>query len=309
MDRSRGQVILVAALGIAVTLVALALVTNTAIYTENLATRETVSGQDAIAFEQSMDDGASDLLALANRYNASSHTSIRDRFAADVNNLSSGTGTESAAYGELTAIEVVNTTNGSRISLNETRNFTSADGDGNWTLASDVDAHRRFEMNVSQSALNDTGSPFRIVINTTTHEWNASVADGGDDNVSVAISNETTNVTCSVSANTTVFDVTEGTLAGESCDAPTAASTVDGPYDISFENASNVEGRFVLFVDRTKSEIADHYDPAPDTPSIDPAIYDATVHVTVRQPDLTYETNVTVAPERSPEGEVYGTVP
>lgn len=308
MDRSRGQVILIAALGIAVTLVALALVTNTAIYTENLATRETVSGQDAIAFEQSMTEGSSGLLALANRHNASSHSSIRDRFAADVANLSSGTSIESAAYGDLTTVDVVDTTDGSRISLNETRNFTSVAGDENWTLATDVDRTRRFEMNVSRSSLTDT-SPFRIVVSDGTDEWTASVAEDGGGNVSVDLSNESATVTCTVDATTAVVDLTEGTLAGESCDAPAYATNLDGPYDITFENASNVEGRFVLFVDPPQSDSDDVYDANSSTPSIDPAMYDATVRVTVRQPDLTYETNVSVAPERSPEGEVYGIVP
>ena len=149
MGRSRGQIILVAALGIAVTLVALALITNTAIYTENLATRETVDAQDATAYENAVEDSASGLLALANRYNATDHEDIHDQFTADVVNVTNATAIESARHGHLVRTAVVDTTNGSRIAQDPSSEFTDEDGTENWTLATDVEQTRRFELNIS----------------------------------------------------------------------------------------------------------------------------------------------------------------
>ncbi|AKH97675.1 DUF7261 family protein [Halanaeroarchaeum sulfurireducens] len=307
MHRSRGQVILVAALGIAVTLVALALITNTAIYTENLATRETVSGQDAIAFQQSMDAGATGLLALANRYNATpnseDHASIHDRFQADLDNLNAAAERESARHGELATVSLVDTTNGTRISQSETRNFTNADGNESWTIASDVEQIRRFEMNVTPNASTLTV----IVSDGSGNEWTADVADGGTDSVDVTLSNESNSTTCTVANESAVVDLTQGTVGGQPCDGPAFGSNVDSPYDVSFRNGDAADGRFVVFVDRDPGGVTTTQ--YPDTMSADAAIYDATIHVSVRQPDLTYETNVTVAPTESPEGDTYGIVP
>ena len=306
MGRSRGQVILVAALGIAVTFVALALITNTAIYTENLATRGTVNGQDAVGLEQSVEDGASGLVALANRYNATSHESIVDRFESDVENLDSAIAIEAARDGDRTRITLVNTTNGSRISQDTPGNFTNATVGEDWTLATDVDRTRRFEMNVSSGNLSDT-SPFTVVITDGSVDWTAELSPDGAGGVELTVTNDTTSVNCAVSNETAFVDLTEGTIGGESCATPAFGSDVSTPYDIRFENGSNVDGRYVLFVDRRPSAIDDtQYG---DGSAVEPALYDATVRVSIQQPDLTYESNVTVAPEESPEGETYGTVP
>ncbi|MFW6003342.1 MAG: DUF7261 family protein [Halanaeroarchaeum sp.] len=302
MDRSRGQVILVAALGIAVTLVALALITNTAIYTENLATRSTVNGQDAIAFEQSMEEGAGGLLALANRYNATDHSTIRTQFESDVSNVSAATELESVRHGDLGTVRVVSTTSGSQISQNESRNFTDTNASAEWTLATDVSQTRRFEMNVTRDDL-DATDPFTVNVSNGSAHWTAEI---GTDGSNITVANET-DVVCSVDAATAVIDLTEGTVAGDTCDGLGSVSSVDGPYDVTFENGDDGYGRYVLFVDRTPDEIDSGL--YGETPAIDDAIYDATVHVAIEQPDLRYETNVTVAPEASPEGEVYGTVP
>lgn len=315
MGRSRGQIILIAALGIAVTFVALAMITNTAIYTENLATRDTVSGQEVVAFQQSMESGASGLLALANRYNATSHTTIRTQFETDVESLRNGTEIASASFGDLSTVSVIETTNGSRIAQNESRNFTDANGTDHWTLATAVEQTRRFQMNVTAASLNES-DPFTVNVTNDTDEWSAEIAENGT-NVDVSVSNGST-TTCSVEPDETgsvVVDLSEGGIAGNQCELPTFAADLSGPYDISFENGSNAAGRYVLFVDREpiafEDDIADnsYADPADPGPSLHPAIYDATVRVSVQQPDLTYESNVTIAPTESPEGEVYGVVP
>ncbi|MFW5924073.1 MAG: DUF7261 family protein [archaeon] len=317
MGRSRGQVILVAALGIAVTLVALALITNTAIYTENLATRDTVNGQTAVAFQQSVESGASGLLALANRYNATDHSTIQSQFDSDVAALRNGTESSSARYGDLESVSVVNATNGSRIAQNASRNFTDASGAENWTLATDVEQTRRFQMNVSTSELSAT-DPFTVTVSNGSAQWTAEIAQDDADTANVTVDDGDNTTSCTVDTSDTgsvVVDLTEGTAGGDDCDTPLFASSVSGQYDISFDNSTNVTGRYVLFVDRTpdaiEADLADdpYVAPADDGPTLQPALYDATLHVSVRQPELRYETNVTVAPTKSPEGEVYGVVP
>lgn len=314
MDRSRGQIILIAALGIAVTLVALAMITNTAIYTENLATRSTVSGQEAVAFQQSMESGTSGLLALANRYNATDHSTIRNQFETDIETLRNGTEIASASFGGLSTVSVIETTNGSRIAQNESGNFTDAHGSENWTLATDVEQTRRFQMNVTVTSLTET-DPFTVNVTTDTDVWTAEITKN-ESAVDVSISNGTT-TTCTVETNETdsiVVDLSEGRIGDSQCEFPVFTSDLSGPYNVTLENGSHAEGRYVLFVDQEPTAIEggladDPYsDPADGGPSIHHAVYDATLRVSVQQPDLTYETNVTIAPTESPEGEVYGVV-
>jgi PKD repeat protein len=61
-----GQMILVGALLLAVTLVALALITNSVIYTENLVSRDEVNTDDAVAFRQAAGDGSRRAIVEAN---------------------------------------------------------------------------------------------------------------------------------------------------------------------------------------------------------------------------------------------------
>ncbi|MFB6081467.1 MAG: hypothetical protein ABEJ67_01465 [Halanaeroarchaeum sp.] len=307
MEGSRGQVVLVAALGIAVTLVALALVTNTVIYTQNLATRETADAVDSVAFQQATEEGVGGLVSLANRYNATSHSALLARLETDVKHYANATGIEAARNGRIASASVRSVTNGTRIFQNDTRNFTDVNGNESWTLATDVSNTRRFELNVSRNALNSS-APFRVRLSDGIGtDWTATFEPNGND-IAVTIDNGSA-VTCTVTAAHTVVDLTEGTINGTDCDAPPFGSGVGSPYAISFENADHVAGRYVLFVDDATVDSGPYATDPTEDPNQRPAIYSATVHVRMVRTDLTYETNVTVAPEDSPEGEVYGVVP
>lgn len=299
MERSRGQVVLVAALGIAVTFVALALVTNTVIYTQNLATRETVDGVDPVAFQQSTADTAADLLALANTYNASGD--IDGQFRADVANYSNASAIEAARNGHLATARVVSTSGGTRLYQDQPRTFANESGVADWTLATDVTATRRFELNVTRANLSDA-TPFTVTADDGSATWSATVA-GNATTVTLTVDNGTTS-TCTVAADTTTVDLTDPALNGTACDAPAFAEGVSAPYDVSFANGTEGYGRYVLFVDDGATPVAANY--AATLPDTAPALYGARVHVHVRRPDLEFATNVTVAPEDHPAGESYG---
>ncbi|MFB6125051.1 MAG: hypothetical protein ABEJ59_03740 [Halanaeroarchaeum sp.] len=299
MERSRGQVVLVAALGIAVTFVALALVTNTVIYTQNLATRETVDGVDPVAFQQSTADATADLLALANTYNASGD--IDARFRADVADYSNASAIEVARNGHVATASVRSTTPGTRIYQDHPRNFTNGSAVTDWTVATDVTATRRFELNVTRENLSD-GTPFTVIATDGTDTWTATIG-GNATNVTLTV-DDGTPTTCTVAAETTTVDLTRPALNGTTCDAPAFATGVGTPYDVQFSNGAQGYGRYVLFVDDGATVDGTNY--ASTLPDTAPALYDATVHVHVRRPDLDYATNVTVAPEDHPEGESYG---
>ncbi|MFB6094484.1 MAG: hypothetical protein ABEJ77_06050 [Halanaeroarchaeum sp.] len=303
MGRSRGQVVLVAALGIAVTLLALGVIANAAVFTEQLATRETPTGADAIAFQHAASDGVGGLLALANRYNASSRSEIESQFRADVADLRSATIDQSVRYAELATVSVRSTTDGTRILQNETRALTNVSGAGNWTLATDVSGVRRFVMNVSQDSLGGD-RPVTVIVDSKGATWRMTIApDGGNARVQTSAG-----VECTVSGPSVVVDLSEGHVAGTECTDLLVATGVSSPYEVRIRNGTSARGRYLLFA-RSASVPATNYatDPA-NGPIAAPAIYSATVHVRVVGPSITYATNVTVAPEDAPDGAGYGVV-
>jgi len=76
-DDDRGQIILIAALALAVTFIGLALVVNSAIYTQNLASRGEVAGSnDALEMRAMVETNVGQGVTAANRYNHSSQTAL-----------------------------------------------------------------------------------------------------------------------------------------------------------------------------------------------------------------------------------------
>ncbi|MFB9806517.1 hypothetical protein ACFFQF_15170 [Haladaptatus pallidirubidus] len=220
----RGQLILVTGLAIAVILVALVLLLNTVIYTENLATRGAdVGGRDAVEFRAVAATGTGQVIDSEN----------------DADHSSPEVATENASYGirryadllergyleRSTVAEISNLSLAEGMTLrheNTTRTFVSADGDQNWTLATNVGENelRRFRFDLSRDQLASSPSQaFRIV------------ADDGDDVRRVFVYRQGSEVVvatntaaggsptpvCSVTAARTTFSLTARTLGGESC--------------------------------------------------------------------------------------------
>ncbi|MFB6134200.1 MAG: hypothetical protein ABEJ55_04355 [Halanaeroarchaeum sp.] len=309
MTRSRGQILLIAALGIAVAVLALAVVANTALYAETLAARDTPDGGAALAFQESMESGAGDLLDLANRHDASKYATLVRRFEADVSALSEGAATQGALDGRVQSVRLVDVTNGSRILQNTSSEFTDADGAVDWTLAEDVADVRRFEIVTQRSSLNHTTgpSPFTVTVSDGSDTWRAEIAAADPNSIQLTVSNGVTTETCSVSGPTATVDLSAGRLNGTACSVPTIAETVSAPYAITVENGDAGAGRFRVYVEKTYPEIETApYNPGAGTdPYLTRALFDATVEVHYEGRAIEYSSNTTVAPTEPPPGAVY----
>lgn len=323
MDRSgsRGQLILVAGVGIAVTFVALALVLNTVIYTENLATRQQVDGQETIVYERAAEDGVGGLVSQLNYYDYETYKGLHGALNRSASAWANQSMRDRSSRGTAVSVDVVRATNGSHIVQESTRNFTSAGGSGAWKLAEGVNETRRFRMNVSRDSLASYGltdallgsDVFNVTVTGTSGDaWNLFIYRNSTTDVVVeTIRPDGTHQTCVVTSapSQVSIDVTGGTVEGTECDAlaPFRAGTT-APYGITFEDGTNIKGRYTLFVDKPLGPLRDG--PYSGTVGNDPyavrAIYDATVNLTVRDGQLTYESTVEVAPERPPDGETYG---
>lgn len=301
MGSSRGQIILVAALAIAVTLVALALVVNTAIYTENLATRETVDGSESIAFEQMVEESGAALLERVNRDNRtdgdySSHVSA---YRHDIRTLETFNQLHSASSGRITAVELTDVHNGTAIVQEDSLSAMDDDqGNSTWRLATNVQNSRRFVINVTSIS----NPPFVVNVTNSTSTWKMNVTNSGDYEIQT-YTDGTLQGTCNASGSSVTIDVTNGLVNNSACSHLEFAEGVGKPYTITFEHASNTTGSYHLIVDRQRGDIKttlseNYQDPGPD-PALYTAIYNATLNASVKQPDLSYSTTVTVEPDGS----------
>jgi len=80
VNRDRGQLIILTGLIVAVTMVAMVLLLNTAIYTENLASRGAdQSGREAVEYRATVVDGVGELIDEENGREHGSYSDVRTK--------------------------------------------------------------------------------------------------------------------------------------------------------------------------------------------------------------------------------------
>ncbi|GAA0282594.1 hypothetical protein [Halobacterium noricense] len=300
MDRDRGQLLLVAGLGLALAFVVLALVLNAVVFTENLATRNHGETDDVVGYERATEAGVGGLLVQTNTHDDADHANLRNVLGAGVGTWDANASLLSASSGTITAASVGSVENGTRIAQPDERNFSDANGTNDWTAAVDVSETRRFEAVVTPTS----GSPVTFTFSDGTASWRVEVIDEGSDTNVTAFQNGSRVATETQSSDTVALDVTEGTVNGTRIANWTFAENVSAPYDVSVENGGNANGKYGFVVDVPNAEddvsASTYADRSSGSPTAVPALYSATVAVSVQDDRVTYETNVTVAPESSP---------
>lgn len=331
-DRSRperGQIILVAAFALAVTFIALALVVNSAIFTENLASRGELGGSDeALYFRAELASMVGETIGYANVHNTSD---LSDAIETNVANTSYVIERQAAANGAFVNVTLPGPVvrDGSRITQNESsqRAFTSANGASDWSVVEDVQREsggngtRAFVMNVTKSSLSSDGSsPFTIRATQWTNagtDWQLRVwRDGSTSDVIVV---EVENGAGAVRECRTVVEeswarirVTEGTIDGRPCQAlrraadpgdtaPTDfrfAAGIGSRYNVSFANGTMAAGNYSLVTTNTSIAGSQTLNGSGSraSPYGTPAAYSIAVDYRYDTPKMTYRTRVRVAP-------------
>lgn len=309
----RGQIILIAAFILAVSFVVLALVVNSAIFTENLSTRDDVAGsQDALEYRAELKAGVESLVESVNE-NASLSPLDVD---ASVQNMSAQSGLSQARLGRIVNVSVISKEYGQRIAQdNASRNFTSNGSAADWTVVSGVSETRNFVINVTNpnSSIN-----FDVLANQSggPPEWEMTIDTNGDFTVSVETSTNSETPPCTRSPGShVIIDVTDATVDGEPCHALYRnQSTGDkmwfaeglSDYDIEFDDGDEIEGTYSLIVDETASINASNYHGPPndDYPYAqeDPndIIWSSTIKYSYLTSSLAYQTEIEAAPGELP---------
>lgn len=322
----RGQILLVAAFALAVIFVAMALIVNSAIFTENLASRGETAGSDgALSMRADVAANVGEGIEAANRNDNGSISDLTDAVEASVRNISKQTGRQSARSGRIVNVAYQSSSEGRRLYQSDGSAFSNETGTNDYVVAAGVaraddgNGTRAFEIEAEAISATNNSSAFEIraqrsLATGTDDSWRARIWRNGSDAVHVRTLKDNGSATvvadCEVTrdGSDTDFDIdlTGGSIEGEDCSAlatgPTgesfhfAAGTgvgASGNYDISFANADKIEGTYSLVV----------YDDGglslPSTSSSlqsDTALYDVTVRYTYHTADLRYETDVRVAP-------------
>ena len=272
--RERGQILLIASLIVATSFVGLALVVNSAIYTENLSTRETGSEAERVAENQQL--AANDLQELIDRSNAAvtenNFAPVRNSYTDDLALWSDSVERQYQRTGRFVEYQPNETVEGTRIQqTNASRNFTAGGSDAGtaeWTLVNDTTRAGEFEMTVDRTDLLDApaalaldaifGETFNVVIeNEAGQKWvvylfqdDSPVSDaayvmvkppGGFSFDPGSISNLNSlpaDDYCTTTGENVSLDLVEGTFDGEECsDLSFYTDDVTGtPHNVSYRN-------------------------------------------------------------------------
>ena len=219
--RDRGQLLIIIALVLGVVFVALAIVVNAAIFTENLATRETVDSERAASFTGDIER------AIEVHYNQTNtngfHTApdaretFNDTFRTWTDQRSNVSATEGGYYGANWTTHV-----GWRLDQSTDDSFAPADkrDETEWTLAPNVRNISAFELNVTRQHLykGADSAAFHVFLTDEADTWKVFVYRDGDGDIVVSADDPTT-TKCTRTTDRAVINVSNGSVAGTDCDA------------------------------------------------------------------------------------------
>lgn len=312
VTRERAQLLITSSFALAVLLVGIALVLNTAIYTENLATRDSDRGKDVLRLRGDVEAPISALIQHVN-YNDTydSYGHVNSEFAKELATVSDTVGKYGALDGNAVHVSAART-KGLRLEQTQKRTYTNASGGTNWTLVDggdDIEQVRHFQMEISRSGVASTCEPFMscfyVTVANDSESWRMSV-EKLSGNVFIKVEDSDGEHECGKYDEDVTVKITEGgiqqepieqvTYEEEACkEAFRAVADMDGPYDVTYANGDEIEGTYELSV-ATNSPLSteDNFD---DQPRLTWIVYDADVRVTYRTTDLYYESTFRVVPD------------
>ncbi|TKX43808.1 hypothetical protein EXE41_14700 [Halorubrum sp. SD690R] len=303
----RAQIILITGLTLAVLFVAVVLLLNTVIYTENLATRGAdAGGAEAIEFRDGVTE---DLIEIMYREHRNASTGdVGDEFDARVATYARTVADLRARDGVIADVTVTGTKPGTLIFQNETstglRNMTNRSGTTpDWTVASDINQTRDYQLTVDSTRVsNDESGAFAVVTERPGANWSVTLSNDAPDAINVTVSNGTGNGTTNVSkrfphetgANVTI-DLTAGTVDGDRFSQLVWAEGVQNgndTYDIRYRNGDEAFGTYSFVIDDPDDTASDWS----SRPYVADALYRVNVEIRHRTPELTYGEEVRLAP-------------
>ncbi|WP_280585545.1 hypothetical protein [Halorubrum sp. Boch-26] len=302
-DADRGQLLLISGLVVAVSLVALVVLLNASIYSENVATRgvEAADGE-ALEVRAAAVEETGKLIDGTNRNRPGDHDAAVTAVENGTADLDAYLARAYADRGGVTNVSLVPSSirRGSYVTGSLTANGT---GDSNATLAAGAARTRGFVVEVDPDSLASTDAAgaasgaFRIEFGDTTNETREVYvyenATDGDVTVAVGENGSDPTVVCSTPSGDRVgVDLTGERVGDERCPGLWAASAGElaGPHDVSMERTDAANGTAVL------TALPDSGDAVGSDHSATPAVYDTEIDFSYRTAELRFDTAIRVAP-------------
>ena len=296
----RAQLLLVTALALAVILVTVALLLNAAIFTENVATRDTTAdGPEATELREELVQGIGELIETENHKGDGE----REAVESDIEAIGPLADRERARGGTIATLshdpDDIETGELLRYAENgDPKEFREA-GANNWTLVDSLGSARAFSVEIDPGHLNETsaessGEVFGIRFHdSSTGDVTLHIYDDGDDHLAVSRSEdeETPERLCRIEHDgTTVLDITGDRLStdGEMVDCYRGLWPDTDTEKIEFVNIDEERGTVSVTIDAGSGWPTEVTDTA--------AVYSATVDISYQTTDLTFETTARVAP-------------
>lgn len=307
----RGQLILVTGLIIAVTMVALVLLLNTAIYTENLASRGAdQSGREAIEYRGTVVEGVAGLIEAENAQGYDDYTKVWRSVRDGVVQIDNRTSRSYALGGTVVRINrsAMDIHNGTAMRQTSEQAFESNSGDTDWTLITGVKETRSFSMTVTSDnnliPTNETMVVQDRAFNVTLkdedgHRWQvyvyANETSGDDIAVAVRIGGGSAQEIWSDDGDDARIDLNKHTINDQSVSELNWSDDITDPHEIAFSNGDEANGRYNITVKSASVEKSDFNDVG-DSPYYVAIVYSVDLPLHYESPTLTYETTVRVAP-------------
>ncbi|PSP66500.1 hypothetical protein BRC85_10115 [Halobacteriales archaeon QS_1_69_70] len=269
----RGQLLVIIALVLGMVFVALAIVVNAAIFTENLATRETVDSERTAAFTGDVER------AIEVRYNRTnsngSHTAsaaratFNDTFRAWTDQRSNVSATEGGYYGANWTTHV-----GWRLNQSSDDSFAPADTRSatDWTVVEDTRNVSTLRFDITREHLYNGSNlgdieteAFRLNVSDGSTDWELFVLNHSDDDRIVVFQGDPTDKSsysdlvedsCTDFADRAVIDFLTMMVNAQECPALAFEDDLSGPVTIRYENVNvsgdeQVKGTYTIVVNGT----------------------------------------------------------
>lgn len=308
----RGQVILVAAIGIALTLVTLGLVLNAVAIPAAWWSSENVNSVDAVSATGTMVDGYESAMFYTNFDHCLGKAALGQAFADSGSTWREWFARIENLEGSTVNSTVQDTTIGAIVKQHHSRNFTNKQGDDDWWVISDQAGVRRFSMNVidenlqnpttvTESSLASTDA-FHVRLYNGTAARDVYFYETDSGGIGIAVVDPGAGLVAppeTVSGSNVIVDFTEGTVAGKHV---SSFPDIEPPYSIRFDDAHHAKGRYLFVTSSNESNIDDVDSSFYETcgrqaPCTERAIYNATVRFATNSSTVSFATTRTIAPE------------
>lgn len=274
----RGQLIVLTAVVVAVVFVALAIIVNSAIFSANLATRDTGQSDDAIIYMDSAHDAVFGAIRHTNDIANNTTIEALSTYQLAIDAWTRTTRDRAAKRGAATDLTTV-AHPGWRLEQDTDRSFTPANDTNatEWQVAGLVGNVGAVRLNVTRNSLYDAAADydntseeaFRVRVDNGTHEWQVYVFRDTTNNTIVTHVGDPDSFgslgvllgepdTCSRVESRAAIDLRNATFAGTACDSLAFAGNLTGRVDVHYEHVREspsgdfrVTGQYTLVVNES----------------------------------------------------------